>query len=85
MSIRYPVPLRPGDRIAVTSPSRGVSSQLRPRLDFCLKQLRDLATRWWLVTAWTVRASPALQHQSGLLMELAQQEALRPDPTPCPG
>ena len=42
MSIRYPVPLRPGDRIAVTSPSCGVSSQLRPRLDFCVKHLRDL-------------------------------------------
>lgn len=33
MTIRYPRPLRPGDRIAVTSPSSGVPEQLRGRLD----------------------------------------------------
>ncbi|HJT05105.1 MAG TPA: S66 peptidase family protein [Pseudonocardiaceae bacterium] len=42
VNIRYPVPLQPGDRIAVTAPSCGVNSQLRPRLEFCLKHLRDL-------------------------------------------
>jgi muramoyltetrapeptide carboxypeptidase LdcA involved in peptidoglycan recycling len=42
VSIRYPAPLRPGDRIAVTSPSCGVGPQMRPRLDFCLTHLRDL-------------------------------------------
>ena len=42
VSIRYPTPLRPGDRIAVTSPSGGVGTQMRPRLDFCIKHLRDL-------------------------------------------
>jgi muramoyltetrapeptide carboxypeptidase len=42
VSIRYPAPLQPGDRIAVTSPSCGVGSQLRPRLEFCIKYLRDL-------------------------------------------
>lgn len=42
MSIRYPAPLQPGDRIGVTSPSSGVGSQLWPRLEFCIKYLRDL-------------------------------------------
>ena len=42
VSIRYPAPLRPGDRIAVTSPSAGVSAQMRPRLDYCIQHLRNL-------------------------------------------
>jgi muramoyltetrapeptide carboxypeptidase len=42
MSVRYPAPLRPGDRIAVTSPSCGVGREMRPRLEFCIKHLRDL-------------------------------------------
>lgn len=42
VSIRYPAPLQPGDRIGVTSPSCGVGSQLRPRLEFCIKHLRNL-------------------------------------------
>ena len=42
VSIRYPARLRPGDRIAVTSPSAGVGSEMRPRLDFCIKHLRGL-------------------------------------------
>jgi muramoyltetrapeptide carboxypeptidase len=33
-------PLRPGDRIAVTAPSSGVSDALRPRLDFAVETLR---------------------------------------------
>jgi muramoyltetrapeptide carboxypeptidase len=41
MAIRYPAPLQPGDRIGVTSPSSGVDVALRPRLDVCLKVLRD--------------------------------------------
>jgi muramoyltetrapeptide carboxypeptidase len=42
VNIRYPAPLRPGDRIAVTSPSAGVGTQMRPRLNFCIQHLRDL-------------------------------------------
>lgn len=42
VSIRYPAPLRPGDRIAVTSPSAGVGTRMRPRLNFCIQHLRDL-------------------------------------------
>lgn len=40
MTIRYPAPVQPGDRIGVTSPSSGVPDDLRPRLEFCLDQLR---------------------------------------------
>ncbi|GEK22642.1 S66 family peptidase [Cellulomonas xylanilytica] len=39
--MRYPAPLRPGDVIGVTSPSTGVSDALRPRLDFCVADLRS--------------------------------------------
>ena len=42
MSIRYPAPLGPGDRIAATSPSCGVGREMRPRLEFCIRHLRDL-------------------------------------------
>jgi muramoyltetrapeptide carboxypeptidase len=40
VTIRYPAPLQPGDRIGVTAPSSGVSAALRPRLDFCVEVLR---------------------------------------------
>lgn len=40
MTIRYPAPLRPGDTVAVTAPSSGVPDDLRPRLDFCVADLR---------------------------------------------
>lgn len=39
--IRYPAPLRPGDRIGVTAPSSGVDDRLRPRLEFAVQGLRD--------------------------------------------
>ncbi|GLX48634.1 LD-carboxypeptidase [Streptomyces hygroscopicus subsp. hygroscopicus] len=39
MTIRYPRPLRPGDRIGVTSPSSGVAGPLRPRLDVAIKEI----------------------------------------------
>ena len=41
MPIRYPAPLRPGDRIGVTAPSSGVPATLLPRLDACVAHLRD--------------------------------------------
>ena len=40
MTIRYPAPLKRGDRIGVTSPSSGVPTDLRPRLEFCIDHLR---------------------------------------------
>jgi muramoyltetrapeptide carboxypeptidase LdcA involved in peptidoglycan recycling len=40
MAIRYPRPLRPGDRIVVTAPSSGVEPPLQPRLDLVLAHLR---------------------------------------------
>jgi muramoyltetrapeptide carboxypeptidase len=41
MAIRYPAPLRPGDRIGVTAPSAGVPDRLWPRFEFGLRCLRD--------------------------------------------
>lgn len=40
MSIRYPRPLRPGDRIGVTSPSSGVPKALRGRFDVAVREVR---------------------------------------------
>ncbi|TXJ85386.1 LD-carboxypeptidase [Streptomyces lavendulae] len=39
MTIRYPRPLRPGDRVGVTSPSAGVAEPLRGRLDAAVKEI----------------------------------------------
>ncbi|MFD3657976.1 S66 peptidase family protein [Streptomyces sp. NPDC058620] len=39
MSIRYPRPLRPGDRIGVTSPSSGVPKELRGRFDVAVREV----------------------------------------------
>ena len=41
MTVRYPEPLRPGDRIGVTSPSSGVPSSLRPRLDVAVRTVKE--------------------------------------------
>jgi muramoyltetrapeptide carboxypeptidase LdcA involved in peptidoglycan recycling len=41
MSVRFPAPLQPGDRVAVTSPSSGVPDRLRPRLQFALETLSE--------------------------------------------
>jgi len=38
--VRYPAPLRPGALIGVTAPSSGVPADLRPRLAFCVEDLR---------------------------------------------
>jgi len=40
MDLRFPTPLRPGDRIGVTSPSSGVSGAAAVRIDFCIAWLR---------------------------------------------
>ena len=39
-SLRFPRPLRHGDRIGVTSPSAGVGGDARVRIDFCVDWLR---------------------------------------------
>lgn len=39
--LRFPTPLRPGDRIGVTSPSAGVSAREADRIDFCVAWLRE--------------------------------------------
>ena len=41
MDVRFPAPLRPGDRIGVTSPSAGVSGAAVARIDFCVEWLRQ--------------------------------------------
>jgi muramoyltetrapeptide carboxypeptidase LdcA involved in peptidoglycan recycling len=38
---RFPRPLAPGDRIAVTSPSSGVGERLRPRIEASIAALRE--------------------------------------------
>lgn len=40
MELRFPPPLRPGDRIGVTSPSAGVAGDGARRIDFCVDWLR---------------------------------------------
>ncbi|MFE9929754.1 S66 peptidase family protein [Streptomyces sp. NPDC005533] len=40
MSVRYPAPLRPGDRVGITSPSSGVAQEMRARLDVALGDLK---------------------------------------------
>ncbi|WP_193614183.1 S66 family peptidase [Nocardioides lijunqiniae] len=39
--MRFPPPLRPGDRIGVTAPSSGVGPDLQPRLDVAVAYLRQ--------------------------------------------
>ncbi|MFI2211633.1 S66 peptidase family protein [Streptomyces sp. NPDC020141] len=41
MPVRYPRPLSPGDRVAVTSPSSGVAKELRARLEVAVQEVRD--------------------------------------------
>ncbi len=40
MAIRFPVPLRPGDRVGVTSPSMGVGQRERARLEHAVAAVR---------------------------------------------
>jgi muramoyltetrapeptide carboxypeptidase len=40
VDLRFPDPLRPGDRIGVTSPSSGVIGPEQARIDFCVQWLR---------------------------------------------
>lgn len=40
MSIRFPQPLRPGDRIGVTSPSSGIGERFQARFAYVLQDLR---------------------------------------------
>lgn len=41
MHVRFPAPLTPGDRIAVTSPSSGVEDRHRDRFNFAIATLRQ--------------------------------------------
>ena len=41
MTVVFPAPLRPGDRIGITSPSSGVPQHLWPRFEHAVQSLRD--------------------------------------------
>jgi muramoyltetrapeptide carboxypeptidase len=41
MAIRFPAPLRPGDRVGVTSPSKGVERRERDHLEHAVRAVRD--------------------------------------------
>jgi muramoyltetrapeptide carboxypeptidase LdcA involved in peptidoglycan recycling len=41
MAIRFPAPLQPGDRVGVTSPSKGVERRERDRLEQAVRAVRD--------------------------------------------
>lgn len=41
MTIRYPAPLTPGDRIGITAPSSGVADSLQQRLDVAVETVRS--------------------------------------------
>lgn len=41
MDLRFPPPLRPGDRIGVTAPSAGVGGAAALRIDFCVRWLQE--------------------------------------------
>jgi muramoyltetrapeptide carboxypeptidase LdcA involved in peptidoglycan recycling len=40
MAIRFPAPLKPGDRVGVTSPSSGVADKHRARLEYAIETVR---------------------------------------------
>ena len=41
MTVRFPRPLQPGDRIGVTAPSSGVEGKFRPRFEVAVQSLRN--------------------------------------------
>jgi muramoyltetrapeptide carboxypeptidase len=45
MAVRFPAPLKPGDRIGVTAPSSGVPEDLRTRLDVAIKTVEARGCR----------------------------------------
>ncbi|GGM93684.1 S66 family peptidase [Streptomyces fuscichromogenes] len=77
MSIRYPRPLRPGDRVGVTSPSSGVPEVLRGRLDAAVRTVEE---RGYEVV--TGRCMDGATHLSAPAAERAAElTAMLTDPT----
>jgi muramoyltetrapeptide carboxypeptidase len=67
---RFPRPLVPGDRIAVTSPSSGVGPDLQPRLEVALQSLRDRGFEVVVgecMSAEQVRSGPKAQRAAELV------------------
>ncbi|MFE7585052.1 S66 peptidase family protein [Streptomyces gardneri] len=79
MAIRYPQPLRPGDRIGVTSPSSGVPKDLRARLDVAI---RDVEARGYEVVVGDCmdgdgHLSAPVADRAGELMSMLTDPAIR--------
>jgi muramoyltetrapeptide carboxypeptidase len=76
-SVRYPRPLRPGDRIGVTSPSSGVSPKRWPRIEASIDALRE---RGYVVvvgecmSADAVTSAPKEQRAAELLAMLCDPD-----------
>jgi muramoyltetrapeptide carboxypeptidase len=76
-AIRYPTALQPGDLIAVTAPSSGVSDALWPRLEFAVQLLRDNGYRVQLgecLNSPEVRSAPAADRAAELTAMLTDPE-----------
>jgi muramoyltetrapeptide carboxypeptidase len=77
MTVRYPRPLRPGDRVGVTSPSSGVPADMRERLDLAV---RDVEARGYDVVLG--RCMDGARHVSAPARDRAEElMAMLTDPT----
>lgn len=79
MPLRFPAPLRAGDRIGVTSPSSGVPADLLPRLDFCVQHLEKQGYEVVVGACMDgegVVSAPAVQ-RAAELMELLTDPGIR--------
>ena len=76
-SIRYPAALQPGDLIGVTAPSSGVADVLRPRLDVCVRFLRERGYRVRVgecLDGSGIRSAPAADRAAELTAMLTDPE-----------
>jgi muramoyltetrapeptide carboxypeptidase LdcA involved in peptidoglycan recycling len=77
MPLRFPRPLRPGDRIGVTSPSAGVEGAGAARIDFCVDWLRgrgyDVVVGECMDGS-TITSAPAAQRATELTRMLADPD-----------
>jgi muramoyltetrapeptide carboxypeptidase len=75
--IRFPRPLRPGDRIGVTSPSSGVETDLWPRLEASVGALRERGYDVVIgecMSGATVTSAPKEQRAAELMAMLCDPE-----------
>ncbi|MFJ9378685.1 S66 peptidase family protein [Streptomyces sp. NPDC101455] len=78
-AVRYPRPLRPGDRVGVTSPSSGVPDVLRKRLDVAIRAVE--ARRYEVVVGrcmdGTGHVSAPAGERAAELMDMLTDPAIR--------